>query len=143
MRRDNDIKAPDGYTVGGLRLVRKDGTILFNRGWWQAPKEWAGEKVWVHEEWKWVSGQGETLVLEVAQPGLHIYEAKIMRPEPFTIICDRTERPDARPANRLKWKKVWANRTDPEPRDDSNDWYSHAQLEEIARQPVRPIRSEL
>lgn len=93
MRRGdtNDIIAPDGYHLGGYRVVRKDGTILFNRGWWQAPLDWAGEKVWVHET--------VDFGLEAAQPGLHIYEAQGMRP-PHTVMCERTERPDARDSRR-------------------------------------------
>ena len=102
-RPTNDIKAPDGYTLGGLRLVRGDGTILFNRGWWQAPKDWVGEKVWVHEA---DEGRSYT-VLEAAHPGLHIYEARTLRP-PHTIICERTDRPDAKPAYRLPHHKAWA-----------------------------------
>jgi hypothetical protein len=98
MRRDtNDIVAPDGYHLGGYRLVRKDGTILFNRGWWQAPLDWAGEKVWVHE--CWTEEWPHDLVLEAAQPGLHIYEAQGMRP-PHTVICERTKRDDAKDVRR-------------------------------------------
>lgn len=105
-RRDNyDIKAPDGYTLGGLRLVRKDGTILFGRGWWQAPTDWAGEKVWVHEEWD----VDDKLVLEAAHPGIHIYEARMMQP-PYTVFCERTERADARPVYRHPDLKAWAQR---------------------------------
>lgn len=45
---DNDIKAPDGYLLGGLRLVRKDATLLFNRVYFDCPKSWIGQRVWVH-----------------------------------------------------------------------------------------------
>jgi len=109
MRRDNDIKAPDGYTLGGLRLVRKDGTILFNRGYWQAPVKWAGEKVWVHEEWvaRGSYWRAEEIALEAANPGLHIYEARSMG---HTVICERTEKPDAKPVYRSASRKAWAAR---------------------------------
>lgn len=112
-RHDNDIKAPDGYTLGGLRLVRSDATILFNRGWWLAPKAWASQKVWVHEEWLNTTDTGEWcpehLVLEAASPGLHIYEARMMKP-PHTVICERTERPDARDVYRRPDRKAWIAR---------------------------------
>ena len=92
---DSDIKAPDGYTLGGLRRVRKDGTILFNRGWWKAPDEWIGEKVWVHEEWSRKNPHEKrpsVLVLAAAPPGLHLFEARGKR---VATMCHRTERPDA------------------------------------------------
>jgi hypothetical protein len=104
--RNNDIKAPDGYLLGGLRKVRADGTILFQRGYWQAPKEWAGEKVWVHEEWinteKYPRGE---LHLEAAPPGIHIYSARSQR---CTTICERTKKPDAKPGYRRADHKAWA-----------------------------------
>ena len=50
MTRANDIKAPDGYLPGGLRRVRSEGTILFQRGWWKAPAEWIGKEIRVHED---------------------------------------------------------------------------------------------
>lgn len=111
-RRENDIKAPDGYTLGGLRIVRRDGSILFNRGWWQAPKEWAGNKVWVHEEWERQWGadlRSEVVVLEAASPGLHIYAARCMKP-PHTVICKRTDRDDAKPQFRNAAAKAWMTR---------------------------------
>jgi hypothetical protein len=108
MSRDtNDIKAPDGYVLGGLRKVRRDGTILFQRGWWKAPDKWAGEMVWVHETWVHVPGYGETLKIEAAHPGLHIYEARYMRP-PHTVICERTDRRDAAAGYRKPEHKAWA-----------------------------------
>lgn len=110
-RRDNDIAAPDGYVLGGVRTVRRDGTILFQRGWWQAPIEWAGERVWVHEIWRATEGgkhgHGEELALEVAPPGLHIYDARYQQ---NTVRCGRTDRPDAKSAMRLPWHKVWQQR---------------------------------
>ncbi len=109
-RRENDIKAPDGYLLGGLRKVRADGTILFQRGFWQAPKEWAGERVWVHETWEYRPGRGDQLFLEAAHPGLHIYHARCMKPEPFTVICERTERADAKSGFRRPDHKAWAER---------------------------------
>ena len=110
MKKPNDIKAPDGYLLGGERLVRSDGTILFQRGWWQAPKEWAGATVWVHEIWIGTTGFhafNETQSLEAAPPGFHIYEA---RTRGRTVICERTDRPDAKPAFRRADHKAWAAR---------------------------------
>lgn len=97
-RKNYDIKAPDGYMLGGLRIVRADGTILFQRGWWQAPKEWAGEKVWVHEE---------GLDIQAAPPGMHIYEAQLQRK---AVWCERTDRPDAADVFRNPVRKAWAQR---------------------------------
>lgn len=106
MRKPNDIKAPDGFLLGGKRLVRKDGTILFQRGWWQAPKEWAGEYCWVHCT---DSGIGD---LEVAPPYYSniyngIYKAQS---DDKTILCERTKRPDAKLGWRNPTKVAWANR---------------------------------
>lgn len=104
MRRDNDIKAPDGFTLGGLRLVRRDGTILFGRSWWKVPDDWIGEKVWVHV----VDHLG--VKIDVAPPGLYIFDAllnhrdQVLRPE-------RTDRPDAAPGYRSPDHKAWGVRT--------------------------------
>lgn len=107
-RRDNDIKAPDGYVLGGLRKVRKGGLILFNRGYWQVPAEFIsafeGEKVWVHEDWINVRGKGETLTLEAAHPGLHIYDARSMK---MTITCFGADKPDAKSIARTPDRKAW------------------------------------
>ncbi|TIN83071.1 hypothetical protein [Mesorhizobium sp.] len=102
MRDEHDIKAPDGYLLGGLRKVRSDGTILFQRGYWQAPKEWIGERVWVHEEWI-----GNNMVIEAAEPGLHIYTARSQRK---VVICEPAKRPDAKPAYRRPENKAWVAR---------------------------------
>ncbi|GAA0745016.1 hypothetical protein CA233_19055 [Sphingomonas sp. ABOLD] len=99
MKRENDIKAPDGYTLGGVRTVRRDGTILFNRGYWKAPDDWVGESVWVHEAWVTVEGKGERLFLEAAQPGLHIYDARGRIP-PWTVLCEGADRKDAKTVRR-------------------------------------------
>lgn len=111
-RRDNDIKAPDGYVLGGLRLVRADRSILFSRGFWgPTPESWIGYSVWVHEHW--ICGHAdaqyrpEHLVLEAAAPGMHIYEARTMQP-PHTVMLERTERPDAKPCFRRAERKEWA-----------------------------------
>lgn len=86
-RRNHDIKAPDGFLLGGLRRMRSDGTILFQRGWWRAPDEWIGEKVWVHCT---DAGAGD---LEIAPPGYsNIYRAQL---EQQTRFCKRTKRHDA------------------------------------------------
>lgn len=114
-RRPNDIKAPDGYTLGGERRVRKDGTVLFNRGWWQLPEGFAerGEYVWVHEKWITDSrgkfGSYSDLVLEVAPPGYRNFSAAVLDGE--TINCRRTRKPDAKPAYRDPARKAWAHRS--------------------------------
>lgn len=113
--KTHDIKAPDGYVLGGRRKVRKDGTILFNRGWWQAPVEWAGETVWVHEytglQWN------PPIQLQVAPPGMdlwrcayHTQEWFKARPSERNIICDRTERPDAKPVFRHPDHVAWSEK---------------------------------
>ncbi len=100
--REGDVKAPDGFLLGGERLVRKDGTILFQRGWWKVPDEWAGKRCWVHCT---DSGAGD---LEVAPPGWeHIYKAQAAR---VTIFAKRTDRPDAKSGWRRADKLAWANR---------------------------------
>jgi hypothetical protein len=101
MKREPDIKAPDGYLLGGIRRVRADGTILFQRGWWQAPKDWAGEEVWVHCTH---GGAGD---LEAAPPGQRIYRAQL---DMTTIFCPRTDRKDAKPGFRRPDTKAWSNR---------------------------------
>lgn len=113
-KRDNDIKAPDGFLLGGLRRVRPDGTILFQRGWWELPAEvrsgFIGHNVWVHI--RDANGVGERLkgdVLEVAYPGLHIYKAAMMKP-PHTVIAMRNKRQDAKPVYRNSVYKAWAAR---------------------------------
>ena len=103
MRRDNDIKAPDGYLLGGLRLVRKDGSVLFQRGWWQCPVEWAGEMVWLHE---WSDLWGNNIAVEAWPPGVRIWQHKIGE----TVILERTERPDAKPGYRRADHKAWHER---------------------------------
>lgn len=104
----NDIKAPDGYVLGGLRKVRRGGLILFNRGYWQLPNEFLstfeGEAVWVHEAWVGSLEGGEKIALEVAHPGLHIYEARSMR---MTVICQGAEKPDAKSIARTPDRKAW------------------------------------
>ncbi len=106
MRKPHDIKAPDGYTLGGERRVRRDGTVLFNRGWWQLPFGFAerGEYVWVHEEWTADNKQ----VLEVAPPGYRSYYAAKLDGE--TIIVQRTSRPDAKSCLRKPAHKAWQAR---------------------------------
>ncbi|MEI9428684.1 hypothetical protein [Mesorhizobium sp. Cs1299R1N3] len=100
-RRNNDIKAPDGFLLGGLRMVHADGTILFQRGYWQAPMEWAGQKVWVHCT---DSGAGD---LDAAPPGVGIYRARM---DLLAVSCPRTDRPDAKPGWRRADNKAWAAR---------------------------------
>lgn len=104
----NDIKAPDGYVLGGLRKVRKGGLILFNRGYWQVPESFIsafeGEKVWVHEAWVGSLEESEKIAIEVANPGLHIYEARSMR---MTVICHAADKRDAKPIARTPDRKAW------------------------------------
>lgn len=94
---EQDIKAPDGFLLGGLRRVRSDGTILFQRGWWKAPDAWIGQSVWVHD-----CEDG----IEAAPPGMHIYTARL---ELKAVFCDRTERSDAKPCYRNAAHKAWAD----------------------------------
>lgn len=105
---DHDIKAPDGYTLGGIRKVRKGGIILFNRGYWQVPEGeiplFENEKVWVHEAWVGSLEGVEKVALEAAKPGLHIYEARMQR---MTIICYGADKPDAKPIARDPHRKSW------------------------------------
>lgn len=102
-RRERDIKAPDGFTLGGLRLVRKDGTILFGRGWWKVPDEWIGQEVWCHV----VDMYG--VDLDVAPPGYSIFDA-LMNHRDLVVRPERTERRDAKPAYRRADHKAWADR---------------------------------
>ena len=102
MAKNEDIKAPDGFLLGGLRKVRADGTILFQRGYWQAPMAWAGETVSVHCT---DSGAGD---LDVAPPGVHIYRA---RREGIAVSCPRTGKPDAKPGWRRADTKAWSARS--------------------------------
>jgi hypothetical protein len=105
-RRDHDIKAPDGYLLGGQRKVLRDRTILFQRGYWgPVPAEWVGERVWVHEDSD-LSWPHEGY-LDVAPPGLHIYAARV---DQVAVRADRTERPDAKPAYRRADRKAWSAR---------------------------------
>lgn len=109
-RRRNDIKAPDGFLLGGLRRVRKDGSILFQRGWWQAPVEWAGEDVWIVEN-------SFHDAPEVAPPGQGPYECAYQTTKWFAApewernrLVERTRRPDAKPGYRRPGHKAWAKR---------------------------------
>ena len=113
--REHDIKAPDGYLLGGLRSVRRDGTILFHRMFWTAPKEWAGARVWVH-----VTDGMALNTIDAARPGLHIYEARAMtstctvgqKSDPTACIeLLPQDRPDAKPGYRSAHMKAWVNRT--------------------------------
>jgi len=76
MSRDNDIKAPAGYLLGGLRRVRSDGTILFQCGWWRAPDEWIGKEVLVHEDELGSPGMRDRqVIIRAAPPGMYIATA--------------------------------------------------------------------
>jgi hypothetical protein len=101
MKHDNDIKAPDGFLLGGERRVRAGGVILFQRGWWQLPEGFAqqGEYCWVHCT---DSGAGD---LEVAPPGYRDFYAAAH--DRVTIRAPRTDRPDAKPGYRTAAHKAW------------------------------------
>ena len=121
MTRTNDIKAPDGYLLGGLRRVRSDGTIQFQRGWWKAPNDWIGQEVWVHEDELGSSGMRDReIVIRAAPTGLYIATAIL---EGVAVVCHRTERPDAKLGWRDPTKLAWANRhkAPPPPQPDPAD----------------------
>lgn len=99
--KDNDIKAPDGFLLGGLRRVRKDGTVLFHRSWWKCPDEWIGQEVWLHVTDGWAVG------VEAAPPGFRIYDAQHKR---LCISLERTERADAKPVFRNVHNKEYLAR---------------------------------
>jgi hypothetical protein len=88
MAKDHDIKAPDGFLLGGIRRVRKDGTILFQRGYWELPEadkeRFIGEDVWCH-----------------------IYDAKAERK---TVLAERNTKPDAKPALRKRTLRDYSQR---------------------------------
>ena len=98
-RHEHDIKAPDGYLLGGLRRVRANGTILFQRDYWQAPKEWAGQDVWVHQD-----ERSDHTVIEAAPPGVHIYTARSASAQ---VICEPIDRPSAKPGYRTAVNRAW------------------------------------
>jgi hypothetical protein len=121
MTRANDIKAPDGYLLGGLRRVRGDGTILFQRGWWKAPEEWIGKEVWVHEDELGSPGMRDReVIIRAAPPGMYIATAIL---EGVAVVCHRTDRPDAKLGWRDPVKLAWANRHNdpPLPQPDPAD----------------------
>lgn len=101
-KRENDIKAPDGYLLGGERRVREGGVVLFQRGWWQLPAGFAdrGEYVWVHCT---DGGAGD---LEVAPAGYRCFWTA--QSDRKTVFASRTDRPDARPGYRRPEHKAWA-----------------------------------
>jgi len=102
--RDNDIKAPDGFLLGGERRVRAGGIILFQRGWWQLPEGWAqqGEYCWVHTIDSGVGG------LEVAPPGYRTFYSAVT--DKVTCIAERTSRKDAKSGLRKPERKAWEKR---------------------------------
>jgi hypothetical protein len=104
----HDIKAPDGYLLGGLRRVRSDGTILFQRGWWKAPDEWIGTEVWVHKDELGNPGMRDReVIIRDAPPGMYIATAIL---EGVAVVCHRTDRMDAKLGWRDPVKLAWANR---------------------------------
>jgi hypothetical protein len=113
MSRDNDIKAPDGFLLGGLRKVRTDGTVLFQRGWWQCPVSWAGEVIWVHERWMRGGKGAEEQKVEAWPPGVQIWAESAA-----TVILERTERRDAKAGYRDPIHKAWSQRGSAAPSGD-------------------------
>ncbi len=105
MKRDNDIKAPDGYLLGGLRRVRKDGTILIQRGYWQAPVSWAGEVVWCHEYYEPSDMNCSNQTIKAWAPGVRIWHD-----EGGFELCERTKKPDAKPGYRHPDHVAWSKR---------------------------------
>lgn len=102
--RLNDIKAPDGYLLGGLRKVLKDGTVLFQRGYWgPAPADWIGRRVWVH------CLASDPMTIEAAPPGYSLHEIGAVR---RNLRLFRTDRPDAMPGYRRAAHKKWGGRYD-------------------------------
>lgn len=101
-RNNYDIKAPDGYLLGGLRLVRNDGTVLFHRMWWRCPQEWVGERIWVHVD----DGMGLDTI-SAAPPGEHIYRAQSLG---LAETLEPVARPDAKPGYRRPAHKAWCAR---------------------------------
>jgi hypothetical protein len=102
-RSEQDIKAPDGYLLGGLRKVLKDGTILFQRGYWgPCPAEWIGERVWVHEH----SIARETSI-RAASPGCSLWSEDSHR---TNLILGPADKPDAKPGYRTAHAKAWSAR---------------------------------
>ena len=85
--RDADIKAPDGYLLGGLRRVRKDGTLLFHRIHWQCPEEWIGKQIWVH-----VIDPITLDNIEAAPPGRFFFECSFGE----RILLEPADKPDAK-----------------------------------------------
>jgi len=99
MSREHDIKAPDGYLLGGYRRVHKDGAILFQRTYWQAPVEWAGERVHVHAD------EGSFDGIHAAPPGSQIFHA---RWKGYAEWCPALDRKGAKPGYRKPLHKKWA-----------------------------------
>lgn len=99
---ERDIKAPDGFTLAGLRRVRADGTLLFGRSWWTCPAEWIGMRVWVHVT------DCHGAEIEAAPPGVHIYTAQM---DLTTMKLTRADRADAKPVYRRPEHKAWAARS--------------------------------
>lgn len=100
-KRENDVKAPDGFLLGGERRVRKGGVVLFQRGWWQLPEGFAeqGEYVQVH------CTEGGAGPLEVAPPGYNSFPHAVC--DGKTVLCPRTDRGDAKPGYRTKAHRAW------------------------------------
>lgn len=105
MKVDNDIKAPDGYLLGGLRRVRRDGTVLFHRMWWKCPDDWVGENIWVHVTDGWLLNS-----ISAAPPGVHISRAEYAG---TNLILEPVSRPDAKPGYRRAAHKLWVQRGKP------------------------------
>lgn len=94
-RHGNDIKAPDGYLLGGHRLVRPNSTIFFGRSWWKAPADWIGEVVEVHN----LDADGNFHQIEAAPPGVGIYAARMNEQ---AVTLENAGRPDAKTGRRTR-----------------------------------------
>ena len=57
-----DVKAPDGFLLGGWRKVCKGGYLRFHRGRWTHPEltEHVGEYVFVHVDCCWATAASWT-----------------------------------------------------------------------------------
>lgn len=99
-RRDDDIKAPDGFLLGGYRKVRRDGTVLFHRRWWKVPDEWVGLSVHVHVL------DCYAIDIEVAPPGTRVWD-RDEHNQHVNVRPEIVDRPDAKPSYRTAHAKAW------------------------------------
>lgn len=110
-RSEQDIKAPDGFTLGGMRKVRADATLLFGRRYWRCPSDWIGKRVWVHVTDGWGTG------LEAAPPGIHIFDARALKGDERerSVVLVDANKPEAKPCYRRPENRAWVNRERSDP----------------------------